>query len=162
MANNITIAKGGISVIVHPAEVNDTFSNKLFIITPAQTKDNQADGPKTDKIVDILRVTHQMIIRGYITGTASKTAKAVKLDLINIWKGGGAAGGTVALTYDGNASSFGDTSATNTNPIAGFIEKINFKDEAMDEPDDFTSAPEDYQEVSKYEVAITYIEGIST
>lgn len=159
MANDITIAKNSISVVVYSPEVNDNYQNNLFVITPAQSTANQGDGVKPPKVVDLLRITHTMVIRGEITGTASKTAIAVKQDLVNVWKGAGAAGGTVSLTYDANASSSGDTSATNTNPISGYLERVNFRDLAMDEPDDFVSAKENYQNIAKFEVNITFIEG---
>ena len=159
MVVEITFAKGGITVTIHCSEVNDNFANKLFIITPAQSTSNQEDGTKTPKIVDLLRVTHQIILRGHLTGTASKTALAVKRDLVNIWKGAGTAGGVVTMTYDQGASAIGDTSATSAGSITGFIEKVNFKDESHDQPSNFESAPEDYQEVSRYEITLTFIEG---
>ena len=159
MANNITIAKGGISVDIQVERVDDNFANQFFIIKPAQATNNQGDGPKEVKVVDLLRVTHSILIKGHITSIASKTALAVKQDLVNIWKGAGATGGVVTLTYDENASAFGNTAATNTNPISGFIEKVNFQDISMDEPSDFDSAKENYQDISKFEVTITFIEG---
>ena len=159
MATNVVLSKNSISVTVETVEVNDSYNNQLFIIKPIQSKANQSNGPKTPKIVDLLRVAHSMIIRGHITSSASKSAIAVKQDLVNIWKGAGADGGTVSLTYDSNASSIGDTTATATNPISGFIEKINFKDVSMDEPGDFTSSSENYTGVAKYEVTITFLEG---
>jgi len=161
MVNDITISKGSYSVTIYALEVNDNYTNKIFVITPAQGKSNQADGSKNAKIVDLLRVTHEIVIRGYITGTDSKTAKTVKQDLVNIWKGAATAGGTVSLTYDYNAKAFGNTSATNTNPITGYIEKVNFKDVAMDEPSDLQSNPSNYTDVAKFEVSITFIEGTS-
>ena len=161
MASNISISKGGITVTIHDIEINDNYDNKLFIIKPAQTTSNQSSGSKSSKVVDLLRITHSILIRGYITGTASKTGIAVKQDLVNIWKGAGTDGGTVSLTYDSNASAFGDNSATDTNPILGFIEKVNFKDVSMDEPDDFVSAKENYTDISKFEIDLTFIEGVN-
>ena len=73
MANNITIAKGGISVEIQVERVEDNFSNTFFIIKPVQSTDNQGDGPKEPKIVDLLKITHQIIIKGHITSTATKT-----------------------------------------------------------------------------------------
>lgn len=140
-------------------KVDDNFLNNFFIIKPPQATNNQGDGPKEPKVVDLLRVTHQILVKGHLTSTATKTALEVKQDLVNIWKGAGATGGVVAFTYDENASAFGNTSATNTNPINGFIEKVNFADIPMDEPADFDSSKENYQDISKFEVAITFIEG---
>lgn len=160
MATNMTLTKSGITVTVYDSEVNDNFVKKLFIITPAQTEDNQGGGPKPPRIVDLLRITHQMIIKGNILGTGSKSAIQVKHDLVNIWKGANAAGGTVTLTYDANASAKGNISSTETTTITGYVERINFKDVAADEPDDFVSAKENYQDIVKFEVAITFIEGV--
>ena len=159
MANNITISKGSFSVDIQVERVDDNFVNKLFVIAPVQATNNQGDGPKEPKIVDLLRTTHQLLIKGHITSTATKTALEVKQDLVNIWKGAGATGGTASLTYDENASASGNTAATNTNPISGYLEKVNFQNISMDEPDDFDSAKENYTDVSKFEVAITFIEG---
>ena len=159
MANNITIAKNSISVSIQVERVDDNFTSILFQIKPVQSSANQASGPKDAKVVDLLRVSHTMVIKGWITSTASKTALVVKQDLVNIWKGAGAAGGTVSLTYDNNVAQSGNTAATNTNPISGYIEKVNFTDLAMDEPSDFSSSQENYTDVGKFEVAITFIEG---
>jgi len=156
---DVIFVKGSYTVTVYSAEVNDNFDNGLFIIKPAQSPTNQADGSKTPRIVDLLRVIHQIVIRGYITGTASKTALAVKRELINIWKGAGTAGGAVTMTYDQGASAIGNTGATTTSTLNGYIEKLNFKDVPFDPPSNFESAPENYTDVVRYEVGITFIEG---
>ena len=162
MANNITISKGSYSVTIYAskAAVADNYTNKLFQITPPQTKDNQTSGPSESRTVDLLRITHQMVIKGFITGTDTKTAIEVKQELVNIWKGAEAQGGEVSLTYDGNASGFGNAAATDTNPISGYIEKVTFTDDAMDEPTDFVSAKENYADIVKYGVSITFLEGV--
>jgi len=137
----------------------DNFDNKIFPITPPQSRINQADGPKSAKLVDLLRVTHQIVIQGYISSTGSKSVETVKQDLINIWKGAGAAGGVVTLTYDYLGTAFGTTAATDAATINGFIEKLTFTDVAMDEPSNFISSYSTYQDTAKFEVAITFIEG---
>lgn len=161
-ASEITISKGSYSVTVYASKagVADNYTNKLFQITPPQTKSNQTDGPSESRTVDLLRVTHQMVIKGFITGTSDKTAIEVKQDLVNIWKGAEAQGGEVSLTYDGNASGFGSASDTNSNPISGYIEKVTFTDDAMDEPTDFVSAKENYSDIVKFGVSITFLEGV--
>lgn len=160
MANEITLSKGGITVTVHTEEVNDNFGSKIFIITPAQSSSNQADGPKDAKVVDLLRVTHTIVIKGNLVGTATKTAVQIKQDLVNIFKGGGAVGGTVTMTYDSNAKAFGNTGTTANTSIGGYIEKLNFKEKSMDLPPDFASSKENYQDVAQFEVIITFLEGI--
>lgn len=159
MANEITLSKGGTTVIIYSNTIADNYTNTLFVIKSATSPANQASGPTVNKVVDLLRVVHQIIIKGYITGTASATALSVKQDLVNIWKGAASAGGTVSLTYDSNAQASGDTTATDTNPISGFIEKVTFVEDAFDEPDDFASAKENYQNVLQFQVAITFVEG---
>ena len=160
MTNEITLTKGGITVKLYTPEVNDNYASKIFIITPAQSSTNQDDGPKEAKMVDLLRVTHSMVIRAHILGTASKTATQIKQDLVNIFKGGGAVGGTVALTYDANARAFGSTATTANTTINGYIEKVNFKEVSADEPDDFVSAKENYTDISKFEITLTFLEGV--
>ncbi len=160
MANEITLTKGEITITLGVQEVNDNYANKIFIITPAQSSTNQADGPKEAKVVDLLRVTHSMVIRANIFGTASKTATQVKQDLINIWKGAATVGGTIALTYDANARAFGSTDTTANTTINGYIEKVNFKEVSADEPDDFVSAKENYTDISKFEITLTFLEGV--
>ena len=160
MANtDIVLAKGAFSVTINDVQVEDNFSNKLFVITPVQSPMNQASGPTPAKIVDLIRVTHTVVIKGYISPTSTSNALVIKQNLVNIWKGAGTAGGVVSLTYDYNAKASGDTSATATNPILGYIEKVNFTDKAMDEPSDMLSNPELYTNIAKFEVAITFIEG---
>ena len=160
MANDITLTKGGITVTLGVQEVNDNYSNKIFIISPAQSDQNQPSGPKEAKVVDLLRVTHSMIIRAQIIGTATKTATQIKQDLVNIWKGSGSVGGTVTLTYDANAKAFGSTATTANTSIEGYIEKVNFKETSSDEPDDFVSSKENYTDITKFEITLTFIEGV--
>ena len=160
MANEITLTKGGITVTIYVQEVNDNYSNKLFMITPTQSGDNQADGPKDSKSVDLLRVTHSMVIRAQIVGTASKTATQVKQDLVNLWKGAGTVAGEVSLTYDANAKAFGNIASTANTTINGYIEKVNFKEVSSDEPSDFVSSKENYTHISKFEITLTFLEGV--
>lgn len=159
MASDLVFAKGAFSVTVHTIEVADEFNNQTFVIKPVQSTKNQADGSKSAKVVDLLRVTHQIAIRGYIVSTTS-TALTIKRNLINIWKGAGTSGGEVTLTYDQAGSAFGSTSDTSTSTLSGYIEKIIFKDVPFDQPSDFESSPSSYTDVVRYEVSITFIEGV--
>lgn len=147
---NVTISKGGKTVTIQTAEVTDNYSNKLFPITPPQSTSNQASGPKSVKIVDLLRIIHTIIIKGFLTPgdtATAATANAAKDDLNNIFKGAGASGGTVALVYDGDT-------------FNGYIEKLTITEKTFDEPPDYDSNTTNYSEVLKYEVAITFIEGV--
>lgn len=138
--DEITISKGNYSLTVYAETIAENYSNKIFQITPAKTIANQSEGAETSKIVDLLRITHQMVIKGYITGTSEKTAKQVKSDLINIFKGGGINGGSATLEYDCDS-------------FKGYIEKINIIEKPMDKP---SNLPE---EIVRYEVSITFLEG---
>jgi len=142
MVEELTFAKGGITITVHTDTVAENFTNKIFIITPAQSSLNQALGPKDNKIVDLLRIVHQFVIKGYIKGTDTKTAKEVKEDLVSIYEGAATAGGVTTLTYD-------------TDTYDGFIEKLNVVEKAEDSPD---TSIKDY---ARYETSITFIEGVS-
>jgi len=160
--NEITLSKGSYSVIIYVpigSSIADNYSKKLFLITPATSVQNQTSGVSPARVVDLLRATHQIVIRGYIVGTSSKSATEVKRDLVNIWKGAGKAGGEVTLTYNGNASAFGGTGDTSTTTIKGYVEKVTFIEGATDEPDDFESNPSQYEDVIKYEVSVTFVEG---
>lgn len=142
MVNEITLTKGAFTVTIGTAEIDENYSNKLSLITPPQVKNNQDSGPKDNKIIDLLRVTHEFLIRGYLTGTASKTAKEVREDLRNIFKGAQAKGGVVTMVYDGDS-------------YTGYIEKVGCKEVASDEPG---TMPED---AVKYSVQVTFVEGVS-
>ena len=144
--NNITISKGAYSVEIGTDHVAEGFTKSIKPITPAQGKENQSSGPKDAIIVDLLMITRVLNIKGHITGTASKTAKVVRNELKSIYNGGGINGGVETLTYDGET-------------IYGFMQKLTIVTEPMDEPDDFESAKENYQEVLKYNVSFDFLEG---
>jgi len=142
MAEEITISKGGINVTIHAIEISDNFTNKIFPITPATTKQKQDAGPKDTKLIDLLRITEEInITRGYIVGTDTLTATQVKNNLKSIFKGANSKGGTCELIYDGDT-------------LTGFIEKLTISEVASDEP---ASVGEDY---AKYTVQLNFIVGI--
>ena len=159
--DELTLSKGAFTVTVYVPEkgIADNFTNKLIQI-PSIRSSNQEAGPKDGKTLDLLRITHQLVIKANMTGTASKTAIETKRDLVNIWKGAGINKGEVTLTYGGNAKAFGNTTDTSSSTITGYIEKLVFVDGAMDEPSDFESSKENYQDITKFEVAITFVEGV--
>ena len=103
MVNELTISKGAHSLTLYATTIAENYTNKIFVITPASSSGNQASGPSPVRIVDLLRVTHQLVIKCYITGSATKTAKEVKDDLVSIFEGGEIAGGTTTLVYDGDS-----------------------------------------------------------
>ena len=77
MTSEITIAKGAYSVIIYTDNVSENYDNKIISIKPGQTKQKQDTGPKNVKVVDLLIITHAMILKGYITPTATKTAVVI-------------------------------------------------------------------------------------
>lgn len=142
MTAEITISKGGKTVIVGTITVTENFSNRLVFIRPAQSKQKQENGPKTVKIADLLIITHSILINGAITGTSGKTAKQVKDDLKSIFNGAAISGGTPQITYAGDTFNM-------------FIEKMTIIEEAQDEPSSLT------EDIIKYRVAITLVEGVT-
>ncbi len=142
MVNELTIAKGALTVTLYSDNIVDNYTNKIFLITGATTNENQAAGPSDTKIVDLLRVVHQTVIKGFLTGSTTKTNKQVKEDLVSIFKGAATTGGVTTLTYD-------------TDTINGYIEKLTVIEKAMDNP-----ATTD-KELARYEIALTFIEGTS-
>jgi hypothetical protein len=141
MVSEITISKGGTSVIIYATNIAENYTNKLFLITGAVTGQNQATGPTDNKIVDLLRVTHQIVIKGYLAGTASKTDKQVKDDLVSIFEGAAIAGGEVTLVYDGDTRT-------------GYLEKVTYVEKAADSQD--TSI----RDHARYEIAVTFLVGV--
>jgi hypothetical protein len=154
MVADIRFTKGNYSVGVHTDNVSQEYSNKLIVLSIPQTAPNQESGAKEPKILDLLRVTKQFVIKGYLTGTATAssstndtetgstalTAKQVKDNLITIWNGGGTAGGVVTMTYDGDS-------------YTGYIEKVVAVKKARDSP-----SSESVDEI-KYELQITFVVG---
>lgn len=142
MVNELTISKGSISVTIYATDIAENYTNKLFPITGATGVQNQATGPSPTRIVDLLRIVHQIVIKCYITGSDTKTAKEVKAELVSIFKGANISGGISSLVYDGNT-------------INGYIEKLNIVEKAAD------NQLETDKEFARYEVALTFIEGIA-
>ena len=142
MTDEITIAKGSLSVTIHTEEASENYANKLIFIRPPQTKQNQSSGPTDVKVIDLLMITHELQIRGRLAGTDTKTAKEVKDDLISIFKGANTSGGAATVTYAGDAFNM-------------FIEKLLITEKSMDEPTTLT------EDIAKYDVQLTCAEGIA-
>jgi hypothetical protein len=140
--SELTLSKGGITVTVYAVEVNDNYQNKISVITPGTGKANQSGGPVTNIVIDLLRVTQSIQIRGHITATDSKTSKEVRDELISLFKGANQAGGEISLSYNAYTSA-----------LTGFIERLTITETSSDSP---TSEPVDY---AKYTVQITFIVG---
>lgn len=143
---DITISKGSYSVTIPCSKISETFKNKITTIIPPTTTQNQADGPKDMKVVDLLMITHNIIVYGYICGTdsPSKTADTVKGELISIFKGAGVNGTPCSVTYNSSLGS----------PFNMYIENMTIDETPQDEPD---TQPTD---MAKYDIQLSLVEGI--
>jgi len=127
MVNEITLSKGIYSVTIYTTDVADNFQNKIIALTPPTGRQNQSDGPKPAKLIDLLRVTRTIKIKGYII------SNTVKADLIALIKGAKANGGTITLTYpNGGDSAFNSPGTATTYEV--LIETCTINDKAFDEP----------------------------
>jgi len=156
MGSNVKFTKGDYSIGVETNRVDDEYKNKLITLTLATSTSNQSSGKKETKIVDLLRITNQYSIKGYITsvstansskkhdtgGSTAMTAKEIKDALKTIATGAGEDGGVITMTYESDS-------------IEGYIESITFSDVAKDYP----SSPS--VEMVKYEVQIIFVKGES-
>lgn len=140
--SNVTISKGGTTVTIHSVEATEDFGNKLSFIRPPQQKQKQGDGPKDTKVIDMLIITHSLVVRGHITKTDSQTAKQVLDDLKTLFKGGSTAGSPAVITYDGDTLNM-------------FPEKLMVIKKPLGEP----TSPEN--DVIQYDIQVTLIEGES-
>jgi len=138
MPTEIILAKGSNTVTIYSSQIVDSFTNKIFKITPAKGKQGQDAGPNDVKVVDLLRLTRTFRVDGYLTTNGEKGT------LISIIEGGGVKGGGITLTYSGGGDS---TSFT------VFVESCVFTQKSADEP---TSAPDDF---AKHQLAITIVKG---
>lgn len=140
MTYEIQLSKGTYSVDLHSDNVNEEYTNKLITLVLAQTSRNQGSGKKQTKILDLLRITHQFVIRAYIAANSTKTAKEQKDDLKSIANGGGETGGVVSMVYDGDT-------------YEGYLQKITMSKSSRDSPD-----TESESEI-KYDLSITFVVG---
>ena len=154
--SEIVISKGSYSVTIYPNQIPEEYANKLTVLPIPQTASNQSSGAKDTKILDLLRLTHTIIIKGYITasaeassatndsgGASTLTAKECKEILKTIIEGAGANGGTCALAYDGDTYN-------------GYIEKVIMTEKAADDP-----ATRANVEEGRYEINLTFVEGVA-
>ena len=147
--NECTLAKGAYTVTIYAAEVIDHMTNKIITITPPATKQQQSDGPKSTKVIDLLRITRTFKIRGYLLDATAKS------DILSITKGAGLSGGVAVFTYpDG-----GDATTFNV-----FVQDVTISQKATDEPSG-TWIDGVWQEgvlpsdVVRYDLDLTLVEG---
>ena len=143
MTADIVFSKGALSEGVYVQSVNEEYSNKLIILNIPQVSSNQELGSKTPKVLDLLRITNQFVIRAYITNESGKTSKVIKDNLKSIANGGGINGGTITMTYEGDS-------------YTGYMEKLVITKEADD------GASDSSEQIRKYTLTITFIVGEAT
>ena len=137
---NVTISKGDYTVTLHTVEATEDYSNEFGIKPLPQTKNNQDSGPKGTKIIDLLKITHSLMIRGWINKTSVKTAKEVIDDLKKIFEGADITGGSTTVVYDGDTLNM-------------FPEKLTIIKNPLREPSDPGSA------IGQYQVNMNLVEG---
>jgi len=154
MTLSITFDKGvftgGSKITLNTVEVSEDYTNKLILSIPTILQEQKQSGPLPEKkIIDLLWITHTLQIRGDITPTASKTAKEIRDDLVTLFKGAQTDGGSIVMTYGGDT-------------INGYIEKMVIIEKASDyDPSSDAVEKSDYQDVAKYGIQITFVEGKS-
>ena len=139
--NEAQISKGGNTSVLSSVRIEDNFKNKIFVITPARSPQNQSGGPADTKVVDLLRITRTFVVKGHVLSNAEKNT------LIQILEGGGLNGGGVNFQWE-DGGDFDFASGTTV-----FIESCNFSQIASDEPD---TIPDDF---AKHEVTLTMVKG---
>ena len=88
--DNVILDKGGSNpVTVYVVVAEQIFNKTLTTITPPTSTANKAAGPKSTKIVDLLRIEERFAITGHINEVDVSAA-------ISIFK----AGGTFTMEYD--------------------------------------------------------------
>ncbi len=137
---NVTITKGEFNVIIHTVEVTEDYANAFRISPLPQTKQNQDSGPKGTKVIDLLKITHSLMIRGWVNKTSTKSAKEVIDDLKSIFEGGGTKGGNASIVYDGDILNM-------------FPEKLTIIKGPLREPSNPDSS------IAQYQISMTLVEG---
>ena len=122
----VTISKGAKTVTIYPIERNHNLKNKLFVITPPTSPNSQDEGPKTPKIIDLLRITQTFRVKGRIISATKSNAYSQKNDLIEICEGADVQGGVCTLVFEP------DNPVSARGTIEGFIENFIVTERAGD------------------------------
>lgn len=89
---NIVLGEGANAVTIYCTEVEEIYTKKFTAVTPPQSTANWAAGPKSTKIVDLLRIEVRLNVQNaYIDSVDKSKLKA----LIN-------AGGVFQVAWDGD------------------------------------------------------------
>lgn len=141
--DDITLAKGALSVSLWTSSDAENFKNALQVIPGIVSPDNQNAGVKKPSVVDLLRITHTYVFECYIYHTAALPAKTVKDNLISIFNGANVNSTPATLTYE-------DTS------IDVFTEDLVIKGISNDNAVENGYTGDDSAE---YQVTLTVVEG---
>lgn len=101
------ISLAGTSVTIRATSVDEEYVNPVFTITPPTSTPNQGSGPKDTWIVNLLRITQQFIIHGYVDASDRSTLRTM-------FKTGDLKNNNCTLSWDGLEGG----------AIAGVIEKL--------------------------------------
>ena len=142
--DDITITKGGLTVTIFTEIPTENLKNILTVVPPVQAIDNQDQGPKPPKVIDLLRITESYVMKGGITKDGATTAKVIKDRLRTIAKGANTKGGPAVLVYEDES-------------INVFISDLVIKKVTNDN----ASANYSGSDSKEYDVTITMVKGES-
>lgn len=115
------ISQGGLSVTIRSEVVTEEYHNTVFTITPPTSTPNQGGGPKDTWIVNLLRITKQYTIRGYVDATDRGVLRA-------IFNSGNLKDNNCTLSWDGLEGG----------SIAGVIEKLTLERSGNEEQSEWS------------------------
>ena len=92
LVNNLILGSGDSAVTVYTELVEEIFTKIVTVVKAPQSSANWESGPKTTKIVDLLRVEYRYNIRGFINSIDTTKLQAL-FDQ----------GGVFNMTWDGSS-----------------------------------------------------------
>lgn len=98
--DDITLAKGDISVTLFTVTDTENYKNILKVVPGVVSPDNQNTGVKKPSVVDLLRITHSLQFECYIVETDSVSALTTKNNLKSIFNGAAVNSTPATLTYE--------------------------------------------------------------
>jgi len=137
MTTNIQISKGGVSATIQTHEINDNYKNQINTLVLPTTKQKQDAGPKTNKVIDLLKITHTLMVRGSLIDATTRN------NLITIHKGANVTGQPCSVIYDSHPNT----------PLSMYMTDLTIVEKA----DDRKGANITGGKI--YEVSLTLIEG---
>lgn len=101
---NIKFVKNSKTVTIHTFSDEENLEKNNKLITPPQASGNWNSGPKTTKIIDLLRIEKRItfdghLVTGTVSGDSSSTAQGRKDDLKTIFE----SGGVIGMAYEGTS-----------------------------------------------------------